>query len=407
MRKRFLSLMLFGGAAICLVLGYLLRPHSAPVTPAPTPEPQPPATASDNLGFPGPRANVDIPYVPIGNPITDAYLLSARSSGRSLWGVDLRTSDFSGATAAELKRTSFDTLTRWPDQGLPAGFDPKELLRLGKNRGLGIESLHRRGITGKGISVAVIDKPILETHEEFRNRIHNIVIDPDNPRNERHFHGMTAASILAGATTGVAPESTLYYFATPDVGTAFSYFTRVLEQILTLNAQLPPEQRIRVVSLSQGFSQARMDEPDIKLWVDTVRKANAQGVAVIDCSAVTSLAYVGAGAPIGRDRDDPESYEVALWLQQAYPGQKTDWLLIPGDYVTAASKEGSQEYSFFGAGGNSWVAPYLAGVVALGMQVNPDMSVPALYRAIDETATTTSGGLRMINPVGFIGAVGG
>jgi 4-aminobutyrate aminotransferase-like enzyme len=37
------------------------------------------------------------------------------------------------------------------------------------NPGLGIRKLHEYGITGKGISVAVIDKPILSTHRAYES----------------------------------------------------------------------------------------------------------------------------------------------------------------------------------------------------------------------------------------------
>lgn len=74
--------------------------------------------------------------------------------------------------------------------------------------GLGVTQLHARGITGKGISVAVIDHPMLPAHREFAGRIR--YMPPAKAEwTEPSFHGMATASILAGQTTGVAPGSFL------------------------------------------------------------------------------------------------------------------------------------------------------------------------------------------------------
>lgn len=44
-------------------------------------------------------------------------------------------------------------------------------METGKGPGLNIRELHRNGITGKGVSVAVFDKCINPDHEEFTGRI--------------------------------------------------------------------------------------------------------------------------------------------------------------------------------------------------------------------------------------------
>jgi hypothetical protein len=60
---------------------------------------------------------------------------------------------------------SFNSDTVWPED-LPDRCDPEALLELGKNPGLGVRSLHAEGITGAGVSIAIIDQPLLTSHVE-------------------------------------------------------------------------------------------------------------------------------------------------------------------------------------------------------------------------------------------------
>jgi subtilisin family serine protease len=50
------------------------------------------------------------------------------------------------------------------------GFDPTRVTESGKDRGLEMRALHARGITGKGVGIAVIDQPLLVNHVEYADR---------------------------------------------------------------------------------------------------------------------------------------------------------------------------------------------------------------------------------------------
>ena len=63
---------------------------------------------------------------------------------------------------------SFDQSTKWPNENkLPKGFNPDLWLRVGKYPGLSLNKIHEKGITGKGVSVAVIDKPGSVHHKQL------------------------------------------------------------------------------------------------------------------------------------------------------------------------------------------------------------------------------------------------
>jgi hypothetical protein len=83
---------------------------------------------------------------------SDAFQIDLR--GRDLSALDLT------GRSNDLSYSIFDSKTVWPAT-LSPDFSPSDILEIGKNPGLGIRSLHDRGITGRGIGVAIIDQPLL------------------------------------------------------------------------------------------------------------------------------------------------------------------------------------------------------------------------------------------------------
>lgn len=56
------------------------------------------------------------------------------------------------------------------------------------------------------------------------------------------------------------------------------------------------------------------------------------------------------------------------------------------DFRTTADPTGEENYAFYAYGGYSWIAPYLAGMYALTVQVKPDVTPDVFW----ETALSTS-----------------
>jgi len=121
-----------------------------------------------------------------------------------LRNVNLKNLDLSGESDY-LKGEDFDSLTQWPGPDkLPDGFDPKKLLEEGKNPGLGIRALHKEGINGEGIGIAILDQPLLLGHEEYTSRL----IRYDATRASwmiPQMHGSPIIGIAVGKRCGVAP----------------------------------------------------------------------------------------------------------------------------------------------------------------------------------------------------------
>jgi hypothetical protein len=304
-------------------------------------------------------------------------------SSVSLKQVDLRNqSEF-------LNPMTFDTETEWPDK-LPEGFNPDRIIELGKNPGLGIRELHKDGINGQGIGIAIIDQPLLLGHDEYRDRIvyYDAVEVPGHPT---QMHGAPVASIAAGKTLGVAPGARLYYFATPTWKNDNRYYAEALERVMQLNDRLPKDEQIRVASISKGDFERAKNYP---LWERALEKAIAQGIYVSTCSR-EPISYLNLVLDFDKDPDDPASYAPTGWTKAA--PKDPNRFYVPGGNRTVASHRGVEVYQLYREGGLSWSAPYLAGLAALAFQVRPDLSPADIVKLIKDTATPMPFG-KIVNP---------
>lgn len=143
-----------------------------------------------------------------------------------------------------------------------AGLNPTGEVRL----------LHARGILGRRIGIAIIDRPLLTRHMEFADRLRwydEIDTESDEPAG---WHSTAVASIAAGRTVGVAPLADLYFvglgmnWAREPIGNWWVAARRAIHygqalplairRVLKLNERLPADRRIRVLSISIGGGKA-------------------------------------------------------------------------------------------------------------------------------------------------------
>jgi hypothetical protein len=317
--------------------------------------------------------------------------------------VDLRGSDCSGldlkGRAKDLLRADFDDRTVWPTN-LPEGFEPKKIMELGQTPGLRVKELHRRGITGKGIGVGIIDQNLLVDHAEYADRlklyeeVHAFQGEPFAA-----MHGPAVASIAVGKQVGVAPEAELYYiaethgtFAEGKFNWDFTWLAKAIDRLVEVNQSLPAEKKMRVISISVGWTSDQKGFAEAGAAVERARKA---GIFVISTSLETiyKLAFHGLGREPLQNPDDCESYGPGSWWAKSFydgkqrfaPGQR---LLVPMDSRCTASPTGPREYVFYADGGWSWSVPYLAGLYALACQVRPAVTPETFWAEAMKTGDT-------------------
>ena len=90
------------------------------------------------------------------------------------WGFcwcDLSKCDLSDLDLYHLSFLTYNTSTVWPSKNrMPKDFNPKQILQERMDPMLGIKDLHKQGITGKGVLIAVIDTmPQNPDHVEIKD----------------------------------------------------------------------------------------------------------------------------------------------------------------------------------------------------------------------------------------------
>jgi hypothetical protein len=297
----------------------------------------------------------------------------------------------------------FNQKTVWPQPDkMPPGNKPDKVLKEGMNPGLGIRRLHRQGITGKGVNVAIIDQPLYQDHPEFAGKIaayHDVGCGTKSS-----MHGPAVASLLVGKNCGTAPEARLYYAAAPSWTKDTAYQAKALNWIIEQNKKLPASKKIRVVSVSAAPSGTGSPfDKNQQMWDKACALAETEKILVLDCTSHRGFidkCWYNARAPESVLRcipGDPRH-------DSRYDFKSSQRLLVPTAPRTIAEEydKGDFSYQYCGYGGLSWAIPYCAGVLALGWQIQPEIGPGQMRDLLFKSAYIHKSGNRIINPNGFI-----
>ncbi len=301
-----------------------------------------------------------------------------------LRSCDLSKYDLSNLPRSFLEKLTFDDKTIWPKK-MPEWLDIHKIYQISKTPGLRIRDLHKQGIMGRGVNIAIIDKN-LGPHQEYNQ---NIIFykNFEKANSEADMHGAAVASIAVGKSVGVAPGAKVYY-----VGANFSQYykekgpfnariyTEPIEYLLELNKTLPEKDKIFVIAMSRGFNETDYGRENFLKALD---KAKKQGILVLSTNNVAGINrrdyYVN---PQNRD-----SFVYApVWDKELFNTTQKTSLAVPNDYRVVASPTGEKDYVSYADGGLSWAVPYLAGIAALAKQVKPDLTPQEFLDVARKTA---------------------
>ncbi|RHN03006.1 S8/S53 family peptidase [Dielma fastidiosa] len=318
--------------------------------------------------------------------------------GWNLMGLDL--SEFDLSENKNLIYSSFDTFTVWPDK-LPETFDPIQIMEQGKNPGLGIRALHEQGITGKGVSIAIIDQSLDVNHEEYADQL--MLYEKINVYGDGiSMHGPAVASLAVGKSIGVAPDAKLYFIAcdfidydvkTDEATINFNYLASAIERVIEINEVLPKNDKIRVISISRGYGLGKDAELGSDELYAVIEKAKSAGIFVITVTPSVNYSFDinFLGRKLNTDSDQLNSYTLPL-ICQTIPEAicirdetVNPMIYAPMDGRTLAGDGGENSYTYLSTGGASWTVPWLAGMYALCVQADPDMNPDKFIRKINET----------------------
>lgn len=304
--------------------------------------------------------------------------------------IDVRSKDISKIKMSENEWNEvkesllFNNETIWP-YDLPNGFKPKDILEESKHPALNISKIHKQGIKGNDISVAIIDGPLHIEHEEICDSI--ITYQKNNVYENYGSHGLLVSSVLAGKTVGVAPNSNIHYFASEPIKfvngekqVTFKPYVECIDHIIEMNKYL--ENPIRVISISIGFSKT--EDEDSKEFYYAIEKAKKNNIEVFTTTTIENYKYgiSGVKCDSGKNRDDYSNY------YEVYPKSLSSYekrIGVPCGGITVADMYGKHNYSYTETCGMSYSVPWLAGLYALCLEISPTISADEFLDLAYET----------------------
>jgi serine protease AprX len=299
-----------------------------------------------------------------------------------------------------IKTLTFDQFTIWSASDQPIA---QTILEQGKNPGMGVRELHEEGISGKGITVAIIDQHMNLDHPEFQGKIIKYIdFGSDEMVESIYMHGPAVTSLLVGNTTGTAPDARVYYAAVPSWLLDAQYYADALDWLVAENEKLPEGEKIRVVSVSAAPSGIWSPfTKNMDAWDAAYMRATEAGLLVLDCTFEEGITLMCT-----YDLNDPDNMASCIPNWDPATRHPAERINIPTSRTTATErmKDGEVQfiYRFSGYGGLSWSTPYLAGVLAMGWQVNPELSNNQILTILRQSAYLSESGQKIIDPRAFI-----
>jgi hypothetical protein len=258
---------------------------------------------------------------------------------------------------------------------------------------IGAPTAWQAGFTGRGVTVAVLDTGIDDTHPDLRRQIagsRNFTADTDI--RDTVGHGTHVASIIAGTGrasdgrfTGVAPDAKLLVGKVCQGGGC-------PESAILAGMEWAVSSGAKIVNLSLGGPDSAADDP-LELAVNrlTARFGTLFVIAAgndggLGAETVSSPASADAALAVGAvDRVDgiagfsgrgPRMHDAVLKPE----------ITAPGVEITAArsrfSTLGKRGDRYVALSGTSMATPHVAGAAAILAQQHPDWTGPVLKSAL-------------------------
>ena len=243
-----------------------------------------------------------------------------------------------------------------------------------------LNTVHQKGITGKGVTIAVIDGPVDTSNPALKGA--NITDKSrctiqDSPEGVRHATEM--ATILVSPITGVAPDATLYTYQSSTDGTISNGSCDSNGDRLNTIAALinqAVEDGAQIISISQSVSES---SNELK-WA--VTNAITKGVIIVNSAGngatddnITQLGRYSGVVGVSAINSDGTFASYSSWgdgvVTAAFGGPYTTYDVNTGEPVTVH--------------GTSISTPLVAGMLALARQKWPDATTNQILQLLVHT----------------------
>lgn len=300
-------------------------------------------------------------------------------------------------TEAIIPTLTYNYRTVWPQKYTAIAND---ILEKAKDPGLGVRSLHAKGITGEGVTVAMIGNGLPIKNPELEKITCKSRKFGTSTLEFIDYIETQMFNFLADPSIGVAPKLK-FFFASVEQWDAKS-FAAALRWLINENSQLSDNNKIRAVLLTYFPSSSDLFSFSNRSTLDSAMlETKKAGITILYYSPderKTGVCYYSYQNP-----DSLEDCDLEYITPNEYSAlSDTNKIYIP---VSRRSlKFYDSTFSYAGYGKLEWTIPYLTGVLALGWQVRPDLTGDKLISLVFSSAYRKKD-RKIINPVAFIDSV--
>ncbi|WP_219519458.1 S8 family serine peptidase [Nonomuraea ceibae] len=253
---------------------------------------------------------------------------------------------------------------------------------------IGAPQAWQQGLTGKGVTVAVLDSGYDPDHPDLKGVVTQARdFTGGTDARDNVGHGTHVASIVAGAgdkQRGVAPDAKI---ALGKVGDRVMFESHILAGMEWAAVEV----KAKVVNMSLGGPDTPDADP-LEQAVDTLSErtgalfvisAGNDGLAGTVGSPGSADAALTVGAV---DRDDMKASFSSAGPRKGDHAIKPD-VTAPGVEIMAAAAAGTADGPYVAHSGTSMAAPHVAGAAAILAQRHPDWNGARLKAALIGSAT--------------------
>ncbi|MFK4082975.1 S8 family serine peptidase [Kribbella sp. NPDC020789] len=270
---------------------------------------------------------------------------------------------------------------------------------------IGAPAAWQRGLTGKGVKIAVLDTGIDPTHPDVAGRIAAAEDFSGSGDVVDHFgHGTHVASIAAGNGAasggkykGVAPDATLLNAKVLD-DTGNGYDSGIIAGMEWATAQ-----GASVLNLSLGSREPSDGTDDLSQAVNRLSKDTGTLFVVAagncdfpDPAMVSAPGAADAALTVGNLQRDGSANDTSCRGPRLGDGALKPEISAPGTGIVAARAAGTSlgtpvDEHYTALSGTSMATPHVAGTAALLAQAHPDWTGAALRTRLISTADPQPG----------------